>query len=341
MAAEAALKAVAALAALAFAAPASAQDADAVLKKLIDGPKAPFEGRVLSTHWAGAKAGAASEYEIRFSPPDRWRRDYLGGDGKPRAIVVSDGDKETVLLVSRGKALVGDAPRSLEKVMGAEREEALLRSNYTISVTGKETVAGRTGVALELVPLEAGKPQQRLVIDEPTGAVLANRRHLPGGRLAASATYVRFSAKEQDEDMFRAPTSSKPVEHSIDPDFMTMDAMSKELGRKVELPEKLSAGFEFESGDVLKVGKTKVAHARYTDGLAVVSIFELDKPVRAADVKRLNGSGGGGHSSGVTLSGPANAVRSSHGTRHVVLLSDVSRALLERIAAELRKAPPR
>lgn len=336
MAAEAALKAVAALAAFALAAPAGAQDADAVLRKLIDGPRAPFEGRVLSTHWAGAKAGASSEYEIRFSPPDRWRREYLGGDGKPRAIVVSDGDKETVLLVSTGKVLVGDAPRSLEKVMGAEREEALLRSNYTISASGRETVAGRQGVVLELTPTEAGKPLQRIVIDEPTGAVLSNRRHLPGGRLAASATYVRFSAKDQDEEQFQAPTSSRPVEHAIDPDFMTMDAMSKELGRKFEFPEKLSAGFEFESGDVLKVGKSKIAHARYTDGLAVVSIFELDKPVRAADVKRLNGSGGAGHASGVTLSGPANAARSTHGTRHVVLLSDVSRALLEKLAAELR-----
>ena len=74
--------------------------------------------------------------------------------------------------------------------------------------------------------------------------------------------------------------SATPVTQDMTPDFLSIDEMEKATGRETELPAELPGGFAFESADYFDVGKDMVRHLRFTDGLAVLSVFLTDKPVR-------------------------------------------------------------
>ena len=116
---------------------------------------------------------------------------------------------------------------------------------------------------------------------------------------------------------------------------MTLEQLRQVTGTKEEIPAALSGGFVFESADSFNVGKRRVTHARYTDGLTVVSLFLTDRPVRLPK-------------GGIVAKGPAslpgtlrasragNVLHWRSGPRHYTLMSDVSRELLGDIAKALR-----
>lgn len=224
------------------------------------------------TQWYGNQT-RAEEMRVHFAPPASVRREFLNPDGTVARVSVSDGDTER--LVRGGKIVVGDAVRSYEKVMPPEREKELLLANYELTSSTADKIAGRPVWLLVLRPKISGKAWQSMTLDQETRVVLRVKRYLPKRPFASQASFTTFEpSKPQESSLFQLEDSKAPTisAHGMEPDFMTLEQLAQKTGRASRLPAELPGGFVFESADAFKVGKGSVAHARYTDGLTVLSL---------------------------------------------------------------------
>jgi hypothetical protein len=256
-------------------------------------------------------------------------------------VAVSDGSNETTWLVRPGKAVPGEAVRSATKLMMPEREKELLLRNYRLSVSGPDLVAGRKAWVLDLRPTVATKPHQLLWIDTETQIILSIRRYLPKKQFAAWSRFTRFDLKTPLPDSLfelRLGTAT-PVAEDMTPDFLSIDELEKATGRETDLPDELPGGFAFESADYFEVGKDMVRHLRFTDGLAVLSIFLTDKPVRLPAGGSLRLSSQLSPPGSLRLSSAGKVFAFQRRAQYYTLMSDVSRDLLARIAEKV--APPK
>lgn len=327
----------AALLAAVSAAAAPAPEPGALLDAALAGPAISYQGRVTVTQWYG-KQTRAEEMRVYVLPPDSVRREFLAPDGTVTRVSISDGDVETVRLVRAGKTVRGDAVRSYEKVLSPELERDALMSNYEMSSSTGEKVAGRATWRLTMKPKTDGKPWQTLWLDQDTRIVLRSKRYLPRRPFASKAEFASFEPRAKlDPALFQvdAATADLISPPSLAPDFLTLEQLNTATGDRASLPPKLPGGFVFESADVFPVGKSKVRHARYTDGLIVISLFMTDRRVRLP-------KGGIISSGGTHLPGPLRASRAGKliqwggGARYYTLMGDVSRELLADIVKSLR-----
>src|SRR5262249_38072396 len=83
-------------------------------------PQVDYRGRMMFTQWFGKQA-RAEDVEI-YRSGERSRREFLAPDGTPSRVLISDGERQEVHLVKKGKVLKGDAVGSYEKVMPPEHE---------------------------------------------------------------------------------------------------------------------------------------------------------------------------------------------------------------------------
>jgi negative regulator of sigma E activity len=309
-------------------------DPGTLLDWSLEQPTAAYRGRMMFTQWFGKQA-RAEDIEV-YHEGDKSRREFLAPDGTPTRVIISDGERQQVHLVKKGKLLRGDAVGTYEKVMPPERERELLLKNYTLTIEEPQAVAGRKCWVLEIKPLVAGKPEQKLWIDQETHAVLENKRLLPGRAFAAMIRFTRFDPKaDLDDSLFALDeTTGSPAGKGLEPDFMTLEQLNTATGKNATLPSELPGGFQFESADFFTVGKATVRHARYTDGLSVLSIFLTDKPVRLPKGKPLPALGLPRAS--LRLSSAGKVMHWQRGHLHYTLLGDASKDLLEKIASALK-----
>src|ERR1035437_10283123 len=136
-------------------------DPVALLDATLAPPAVPYQGHVTVTQWFG-KQTRSEEMRVFVQPPDKIRREFLAPDGSITRVSVSDGDEESVFLVRAGKTIVGDAVRSYEKVLPPDLERDTLLSNYELSTSTADKVAGRSTWKLTMQPRLDGKPWQGL-----------------------------------------------------------------------------------------------------------------------------------------------------------------------------------
>jgi len=331
--------AAALLAALPAAAAPAAPDPMSLLDAALSAPEVSYQGHLMVTEWFG-KQSRAEEVEVYYSPTNRYRWEFLAPDGSAARVAVSDGANEQILLVRQGKTITGEAVRSATKLMFPERERGLLLKNYRLSVTGPDLVAGRQAWVLALEPAVAGKPRQLLWFDLKTQVILAIKRYLPKTQFAALSRFSRFDVKlSLPDELFTLSSGSAAASGDATPDFLSIDELEKATDRETELPDELPGGFAFESADFFYVGKDTVRHLRFTDGLAVLSVFLTDRPVRLPSAGNMRLSSPLSPPGSLRFSSSGKVFSYEHGGQHYTLISDVSRDLLERIAAHV--TPPK
>jgi hypothetical protein len=91
-------------------------------------------------------------------------------------------------------------------------------------------------------------------------------------------------------------------------------------------PSQLAGGYVFQSGHRMTVQGRPVAHAGYTDGLALVSFFQTDRPVRDEPLS-LTEDTGALHF--LTADMPTRVLHGKRGNTYWTLVGDGSEALLE------------
>jgi outer membrane lipoprotein-sorting protein len=309
-----------------------------LLRKASAGPTTAYEGHVTVTRWYG-KGTRAEEANVFFLPPNSYRWEFLAPDGSPERSVVSDGSKEVLVLPLQKKVLMGDAVKSAPKQADTERDVALIIENYRITLAGADKRAGRAVWAVEISPLLPGKPAQKVWIDQETGALLEARRFRDKRSFAVVSRYTRFEPKKDFPDGFfeyRAEPGVKVDEHGLDPDYLSLEEMRRGAGRTFDFPQSLPGGFVFESGDIFNVHGHKVRQARYTDGLASLSLFQTDKRVRLPAGEASVESSLPPHPGDFGLTSSGHAYRFKRGRVHYLLLGDISKDLLQRAAGGVR-----
>ncbi|MFA6029648.1 MAG: sigma-E factor regulatory protein RseB domain-containing protein [Elusimicrobiota bacterium] len=308
-----------------------------LLRRVAAGPTGAYEGRMEVIRWYGKKT-RAEEARVYFDPPNRYRWEFLAPDGRPERLVVSDGSKEHVYLPREKRVLEGDAVKSSPKPSGPDEDIELLLRNYRVASLGEGTRAGRKVWGLEISPLAAGKPSQRMWIDQETSAVLESRLFREKGSFTVLSRLSHFTPRPDiDDELFTLsiPTGSVVSEHGLDPDYLSLEELRRAAGGKVTFPRDLPAGFVFESADFFEVGRGTVRQARYTDGLAVVSVFQTARPVRLPKDAILEPAGPMRPGElGLTSSG--RFMRFQRGRTFYTLIGDVSQDLLEQLAARLK-----
>lgn len=244
-------------------------------------PSRAFQGNVLVEI---ASPGGARRKELRVAsaPGGRYRRELYPRSGEPNQIAVSDGRVEWVYDRARGKVWKGSPPEPDYKRLGPEEEQELLKSNYRATVSAGEPVARRATWRLELRAKDGGLLRRRLWVDRKEGVVLRSESFRPDGMLSSwmSFTAISFpSAVDSTLFLFTPPAGASVVERS-EADYMEQDEAEQAAGFKPRLPARLPPGFVLESLDVLPRGKKRIVHARYSDGMTVLSLFQCPPRVR-------------------------------------------------------------
>ncbi|MFA6091549.1 MAG: sigma-E factor regulatory protein RseB domain-containing protein [Elusimicrobiota bacterium] len=304
-----------------------------LLRRVAAGPTRGYEGHMTVIRWYGGKT-SADDARVFFHPPNRYRWEFLAPDGKIERLVVSDGEKESIHLIGQNRVLEGSALKSAPKPQGTDWNLELLLKNYRIESLGEGRSAGRSAWGLDIVSKDPRKPGQRMWIDQETYAVLESRLYRGKGRFTVLSRLSRFEPRSDPDDSlfsFQAPAGASVEEHSLDPDYFSLEELRKATGQRFDFPQELAGGFVFESADLFEVDKNSVRQARYTDGLAEISLFQTDRRIRvpreAASLLPRPGDLG--------LTGAGRFLRFKRGRIHYALIGDVSKELLSQIAARL------
>jgi outer membrane lipoprotein-sorting protein len=242
-----------------------------VLQKALAPATVSYRARFLTTTWRGGQ-GRAEETLVYFRPPAMTRREFLGPDGAVVRVVVSDGDRETISVPGRSSGMHGAAVKSIPKQLDANRERLLLMKNYRVTAAPDERLAGRRAWGITLTPVDEGKPRQFYAVDAETGVLLRVRRFLPGTD-GAEQTVVEdlLVAPPMDDGLFQSHVPSE--DHGLEPAFSTPEEVSRASTMGFRPPASLPGGFVLESADFFDVGKNRVLAVRYTDGLAILSLY--------------------------------------------------------------------
>ena len=277
-----------ALAACSYAAEGSSPED--ILEKALTPPAVTYRARALTTIWRDGK-GSTEEIVVYARPTGETRREFLGPDGKIVRVVLSNGKMEHISIPGQKKSLVGRAVKAVPRQMSLERERQLLFENYRLLKCEDERVAGRWGEEVELIPLEKGIPHQLYVVDTRSGIILRARRFLPDTDLGVQTVLLDLETDiSLPGDLFQTKPNEPEEPHGLQPDFLTMEETAKENTTALQTPVLLPNGFNLESTDLFEVGKDMVFVARYTDGLADLSLYQTPHPSTFEDHRAQGGA---------------------------------------------------
>lgn len=240
-------------------------------------PSTAFQSRLILSEWKGDES-RAEEVNLSYSPPGMYRIDFLGFDGNVKRTVLTDSAKNVSIQRNANdkSGSVANYPPQFADMIRPEAMEALLKKNYTFSITGSDTFIGRSVWLLEMKPQTEGKPLHQLKIDKETLVVLEHRRFLPNDKIGS---LTRFSTFEPNKT-FTAGTFSatgEGLQMAQKRDFETkLTNATPPPANMRDLP----AGFTLSSYNVFEVDGTPANHFYYSDGALPLSVFETKLPVK-------------------------------------------------------------
>lgn len=256
---------------------AAAPAPETLLRRAAAAPSA-HEG-VLLVETFGPKP-ASRRVRVAFSPPSKWRRETLDANGATALLAVSDGRVDWLYDAARKRAWSGEAADPDYKQLGREDETDLIAENYAVSAATGEPVAGRSTWRLELRAREDGRLERRLWLDRRAGLVLRGQA-FQDGTLISDARFESVRFERPKAGVFRfAPPDGTATARRSEADYMAAGQAKAVSGLEPRSPRWLPSGFVFESSDVLERGGKSILHARFSDGINALSLFQCPKGVR-------------------------------------------------------------
>jgi outer membrane lipoprotein-sorting protein len=162
----------------------------------------------------------------------------------------------------------------------------LLLNNYDVRVFNGGHIAGRRTYMIELEPKSTGRPSKKAWIDADIGVILKIEDYDPHRKLKGVVAFSEIKYNPDiDESIFQIPDKKdrereRPWEHdrreiwNQDKGEVNLKEIRKEVGMDLVIPDGKPTGFVLESVDAITIGERKNVHLKYTDGLAVVSVFQ-------------------------------------------------------------------
>ena len=279
----------------------------------------------------------ARRVTVRFSPPDLYRRETLGPSGETLQLVVEDGRTEWISVPARRKVWQGAPADPLSKRFGPDEELERLAENYELDVSDGGRVAGQATWLVSLRSRADGVLARRLWLDRASALVLRRESFRPDGSPAGTeaARSLRWGAQGPAQFRFSPPAGAAVVRRT-EPDYLALDE-AKAAGLAPRLPTWLPSGYVFESLDVMAKGKRSVLHARFSDGIEVLSLFQCpprmrfdlgSRPRRSVTLKTGRGFR--------TDTAQGRVLSWSAGGERFILIGAVSDETLRRVAESIR-----
>ncbi|MBI4387367.1 MAG: hypothetical protein HY551_08280 [Elusimicrobia bacterium] len=256
-------------------------EAAELLERVLAPPRVAYSGEIWVDRYGDPRESGRVRVQAAF--PGRFRREAAGPDGKSTRIAVTDGGAEWLYDPSRRRAWKSIPASPDDKRRGPEEELALTMKNYSLRVAEGGRVAGRPARRIDILELNGSSPVRQLWIDEDYGLLLQEKRYRPDGVLAG---WMRFQEikipAEIDPSVFQfsPPEGTRISTAPIEPDYMDLPSAQASAGMVPRVPGWLPPGYLFESADVLERRGVPILHCRYSDGVDVLSVFQMPAKTR-------------------------------------------------------------
>ncbi|HEY9855635.1 MAG TPA: sigma-E factor regulatory protein RseB domain-containing protein [Stenomitos sp.] len=315
-----------ALAVTTTASPVPAEAAPATFESLVKSSQLPYVGELV--------VNGSTVLKVMHGSGDRRRHEVLSPAGIRGEVIVDNG--KTRWHHSPRTGQVDIAPSELNNKRPAASER-LLEHNFNLKLLRKEKVAGRSTNVVDVLPRHAGRPSERLWMDEATGLPLRVERRTPEGALISTSEFrsIQVPAKvPADAFDFALPARAR-VTSSVQmiATGSTLADLKTATPFPVKMPTYLPPGFEVVTVHLFENNGVRSIHWRLSDGLDTLSLFQTDRehhaqrPPGAHSIAIAQGEGF------VVGQGPHRMVCWQTPEGAFSLVGDLSEAELTRIAA--------
>jgi len=230
----------------------------------------------------------------------------------------------------------------------------MAKANYTLRLVGRDKITEKFCLVLQLEPKVKGNAVRKIWVHPPTRLPLQVERYSPDGQLEIRIAFTEVKINEPLPLLILEPNipSDWAVENLPPFQRRRVDIIqAKEvLGFEPILPSWLPQGYVLEGIFALGDQRWKMAHIVYTDGIGVISVFQHPappkrrppagqppfvpprRPLGPPPTERPHHGAPFGGAPPAQLMFPQRMVIRDIGNFRVVLVSEVAREWLERMA---------
>jgi len=255
-----------------------------------------FKGNLMFVS-RGPEEGPVREALIIRKAPDKQRIEFLmPEEAKGTGMIINGRDRWPIQRNrDREKGTGPDRrfpprpplppPDSMMEKFSTQNIKFLLK-NYDIRILNGGSVAGRDTYLLELESKISPRPSRKIWMDKENGVILKMERYDTEKKLRGFFVFseIDFKPKIDDSelqgrpgvfDRFRPrPEGEREDLWNYEQGKLDHEKIIKEVKMNIVFPEKLPAGFILQSIREMKFRDQKTVHLSYTDGLAMLSVFQ-------------------------------------------------------------------
>jgi len=181
------------------------------------------------------------------------------------------------------------SPSKLKKRI--ERYPAIMKARgqriLSVSIQGTATVAGRPCTIIQVERKKDPGPIRTFWVDDATGVQLQVQVQEHSGSLRSVTQYrsIAFNVPVPPGSFNQPNTPGAIVDQQAGGNSEnTIDSAAKQAGFSLLTPGYLPPGFHFQSAQVTLFERRNMVHARYTDGINTLSIFQRIDRGRDTDI---------------------------------------------------------
>ena len=262
--------------------------AEEIFEKLMQSSRTvDFQGRLTLVAQI-PRGNPVCEARVIRKAPDKQRIEFTWPSEMRGTGMVINGEQRWSIRDNRergGRPFLAPPPNRMMDDFPLKNIQRLLR-NYDIRVLDGGSIADRSTYLLEIDPKIAGKPSRKIWVDAEMSVILKVEHYDSQKRLRGFYSYSNIDfAPEIDEAVFRRerrtgneksprPERGRKELWSANQGKPDLGKIRKAVRLDVIIPDQLPAGFALQSIQALSFGERRNVHLRYTDGLAVISVFQ-------------------------------------------------------------------
>ncbi len=306
-----------------------------------------YRGRQVTTYW---RTGHTVAVLVAHRAPGQRRIDYLAPDAQRGRSLVTDKHQEWQFDPRSHRLLHRLRAANADAVEDAAQSYDLLRTNYILQVLPKtKTVAERKAYVVTMTRKDNRTLARKLWIDATTGLVLKRENYREDGKLVLTVADTDIS--------FRAPLPRALFDLSSLAQRLGVQVVEQHALGETALPlpsvhglwnstavaPSVLGGYRLVSAGLSSEGAKPMLHLRYSDGLNLVSLFELPrtqtkKPTRVPGSMRPVQIGrSAGH---VSHRASLTAFNWDKGALNLTLMGEIAEPTLQALAAAAEQAKP-
>jgi outer membrane lipoprotein-sorting protein len=235
-----------------------------------------YSGTLTSVVYEGDHA-ASTVARIEHKAPNRWRIWYVAPADAYGRMIVSNESLTYRYEPSRNRVYSYDWNNTAPGIL-APVDVTRVEANYSVDLSPKSSVAGRTTTTLSLVSKHTGALVQRIWVDDQSKLILRRENYMADGSVGAKSSFdsIRVGISlPQDLFNLTVPSGMTLVSGASYAKTTTNTSeLVKSLDFKFAPPNYLPNGFALERGSVASHNGVNTVEFVYGDGLRTFSLFE-------------------------------------------------------------------